>query len=87
LACFCIGLVSLSFLAIELYSNSVNPAYLYIFVYRNDDETVLTRTPNLASSMDADLVSMSKPALDMQYEINPGYGLLPFKHDMLTMQP
>ena len=66
LACLCIGLVSISFWTTELNWSSVKPAYLYKFVFINDGATQLQRTPNLASSTAADLVSISIPAFDIQ---------------------
>lgn len=87
LAGLAIGLVSHSLCITDSFSSSVRPACLYIFVFKNDGDTQLTRTPNLANSRAADLVIISSPAFDIQYEINPGYGLLPFKHDKLTTQP
>lgn len=82
-----IGLVSASFCMTDSFSNSVSPAYLKRFVFKKLAETQLTLTPNLASSIAHDFVIISMPALLMQYDISPGYALLPFKHDMLTTQP
>ena len=52
-----------------------------------EEETQLTRTPNLASSKADDFVIISSPALDMQYEIRPGCGLLPLIQETFTTQP
>ena len=87
LAARSIGLVSASLFITDSFSSSVSPAYLYIFVFKKLGETQLTLTPNLANSRAADFVIISRPALDMQYEIKPGYGLLPFRQEMLTTQP
>jgi hypothetical protein len=64
--------VSASFCITDSFSNSVNPAYLYRFVFKNELETQFTLTPNRANSIAADFVIISRPAFDMQYEINPG---------------
>lgn len=53
-----VGLVSSSFLISDSFSSSVRPAYLYRFVFMNDDETQLIRTPNLANSIAEDLVNI-----------------------------
>lgn len=82
-----IGLVSFSFCITESFSISVRPAYLNRFVFSKELETQLHLTPNLANSMAADFVSISSPALLMQYEIRPGCGREPLIHDTLTMHP
>jgi len=46
-----------------------------------EGETQLTLTPFKASSIAADLVTISRPALDIQYEIMPGWGTDPFKQE------
>ena len=60
------GLVSASFAMIESFSSSVRPAFLYKLVFKKDEETQFTLTPNLASSKAADFVIISRPAFDMQ---------------------
>jgi hypothetical protein len=60
------GFVSASFYITDSFSSSVRPAYLYKFVLIKDEETQLTLTPNLASSMADDFVIISSPALDIQ---------------------
>lgn len=82
-----IGLVSASFVITLSFSNSVKPAYLYRLVLRKLELTQLTLTPNLANSIAALFVIISRPAFDMQYEISPGYGLLPLRHETLTTHP
>lgn len=61
-----IGLVSHSLCNTDSFSSSVKPACLYKFVFKNDGETQLTLTPNLASSRAADFVIISSPAFDIQ---------------------
>jgi hypothetical protein len=56
-------------------------------VFKKDEETQLTLTPNLESSSADDFVIISSPAFDMQYEISPGYGFDPFMQETLTTQP
>jgi hypothetical protein len=66
LAALPIGLVSASFYITDSFSSSVNPACLYKLVLRKELETQLTLTPKRASSIAADFVIISNPALDMQ---------------------
>jgi len=65
----------------------VRPATLYKFVSKKELETQLIRTPKRASSIAADLVIISSPALDMQYEISPGYGFVPLMQEILIIEP
>lgn len=62
----CIGLVSISLLSIDLFSNSVKLALRYRLVFKYEEDTQLTRTPNRANSRAVDFVSISNPAFDMQ---------------------
>ena len=81
------GLVSYSLRITDEFSSSVNPAILYIFVFKNEDDTQLTLTQYRASSSAIDFVIFSTAAFDMQYEIRPGCGLEPFKQEMFTTHP
>ena len=65
----------------------MSPAYLYKLVFKKELETQLTLTPKRASSRAADLVIISKPALDIQYEINPGYGFEPLMQETFIIHP
>jgi len=56
-------------------------------VLTTDAETQLTLTPNLESSRAADLVSISSPALAMQYAANPGCGFLELEMLMTVPYP
>ena len=56
-------------------------------MFKKDEETQLTLTPNLESSSADDFVIISSPAFDMQYEMSPGYGFDPFMQETLTTQP
>jgi hypothetical protein len=37
--------------------------------------------------MAADLVIISSPAFDIQYEISPGYGFVPLMQEILIIEP
>ncbi len=70
-----------------LFSSSDKPATLYKFVFMNELDTQFILTPKRASSKATDFVNISIPALDIQYEIRPGYGLEPLIHDTFIIVP
>ena len=82
-----IGFVSASLFIILWFSHSVKPATLYRFVSRKELETQLILTPKRANSIAADLVIISSPAFDMQYEIRPGYGFVPLIQEIFIIEP
>jgi len=63
------------------------PVYLYKLVSIVVGDTAFTLIPIGANSNALVLVSISNPALVMQYPIVPGLGLLPWVHDKFTMHP
>ena len=69
------------------YSPSVIPVYLYKFVSKVAGDTAFTLIPKGANSKALDLVSISSPALVIQYPMVPALGLDPYEHDTLTMHP
>jgi hypothetical protein len=87
LAILYIGILAAA-LALRDYSSvSFKPAYLYKFVSTIQGATQFTLTPKGANSKALVFVSISIPALAMQYPINPVSGLLPFSLLTLIIQP